>query len=158
MRGAKALHAKQEDPVATRRRYYSRVYSQVSRGQVQHRSTKKKMCPPNQTPSGVQDNADQEAVAQDGLAQFAIGMVEQQAAERGEEVTEVDMSFVQRALAESTRMRRETQNSDAKRAALWEGISSSQGPAAVDTLQQAMSEHREEAAAFLAQQQQHEAH
>ena len=33
----------------------------------------------------------------DSLANFALGEVQRQAAERGEEVTEVDVSFVQRA-------------------------------------------------------------
>jgi len=90
----------------------------------------------------------------DGLANFALGEVQRQAAERGEEVTEVDVSFVQRALAESQRMRREKQSSDAKRAALWEGIEQRQGMSAVDGLQSAMSEHRTEVNAYMAAQQQ----
>ena len=116
------------------------------------------MCPPerHQPAAGAPAAEDDElaGVTEDGLAQFALGEVERQAAERGEQVTEVDMSFVQRALAESNRMRRETENSDAKRAAMWESIAAAQGPDGVAHLQSAMCEHKVETAAYLTTQQQ----
>jgi hypothetical protein len=118
------------------------------------------MCPADRRPEEQASDADPPAAPppvaetnEDGLANFALGEVQRQAAERGEEVTEVDVSFVQRALAESQRMRREKQSSDAKRAALWEGIEQRQGMGAVNGLQSAMSEHRTEVNAYMAAQQ-----
>ena len=106
--------------------------------------------PDDESPAEAPGPAADTAEPNDGLANFALGEVQRQAAERGEEVTEVDVSFVQRALAESQRMRREKANSDAKRSALWEGIETRQGLDVVHGLQDAMREHRGEVNEYMA--------
>ena len=80
----------------------------------------------------------------DPLDAFVAESLDRQAAERGEPVTEVDETFVARALAESRRMRQETGKSNQKRAANFAAIAGRHGDAGLTALQAAMQEHAAE--------------
>jgi hypothetical protein len=120
------------------------------------------MCPPSQAtgPPEVIDAAvveqqepdDAPAVpAVDPLAAFAIDAARRQAAERLAAGTaeegddgEVDEGFIQRALAESKRMRGEAQKDYKKRADLAARIAATHGEQGADLLAAAMAEHAAE--------------
>ena len=87
---------------------------------------------------------------EDGLAAFAADAARRQAVERGEEASDVDEAFINRALAESRRMRGEAMQSQEKRAALAAQVASHHGERGLDQIQNAMREH---AAEVLTQQQ-----
>ena len=80
----------------------------------------------------------------DPLARFAIAAAQQQAAERGEEDDGVDMSFINRALAESRRMRGETSKSQQKRTEQMAALCARHGEQSAQVMAAAMAEHAAE--------------
>ena len=82
--------------------------------------------------------------SEDPLAEFAVDAARRQAVERGDDPEDVDEAFINRALAESLRMRKETGKSNQKRAANFATISTRHGEQGLASFHQAMEEHAAE--------------
>lgn len=119
------------------------------------------MCPAEQQPAAAEpaaaavvaadnvaaaaDAADETTdVAADPLANFAIDAARRQAVERGEEEGDIDEEFINRALAEAQRMRKEREKSEQKRAANFASIAKLGGDQGIDAIHAAMAEHAAE--------------
>ena len=98
------------------------------------------MCPAETPP----DDAPPPPPPTEPLENFMVEAARAQAVERGEEADDVDEAFINRALAESRRMRSEANSSNAKRAANFASIASRHGTEGVSAIQQAMLEHAAE--------------